>query len=94
MRSIFQNEYLQSFEMEDLICIRHPPLLKKIPDGQRFSSRQLVNDLKSRGKDAHYFPDTDTIIEFLLKTVKPHDLILIMSNGGFDNIHQRLLESL
>jgi UDP-N-acetylmuramate: L-alanyl-gamma-D-glutamyl-meso-diaminopimelate ligase len=94
MRSIFQNEYLQSFELADLICIRHPPLLGKIPPGQRFSSTQLVNDLKSRGKDAHYFPDTDAIIEFLSKTAKPHDLILIMSNGGFDNIHQRLLERL
>jgi UDP-N-acetylmuramate: L-alanyl-gamma-D-glutamyl-meso-diaminopimelate ligase len=94
MRSIFQNEYPQSFEMADLICIRQPPLLKKIPPGQRFSSRQLVNDLKSRGKDAHYFPDTDAIIAFLSTTAKPQDLILIMSNGGFDNIHQRLLESL
>ncbi|MCK5347814.1 MAG: UDP-N-acetylmuramate:L-alanyl-gamma-D-glutamyl-meso-diaminopimelate ligase, partial [Desulfobacula sp.] len=87
MRSIFQNEYPQSFEMADLICIRQPPLLKKIPPGQRFSSRQLVNDLKSRGKDAHYFPDTDAIIAFLSTTARPQDLILIMSNGGFDNIH-------
>jgi UDP-N-acetylmuramate: L-alanyl-gamma-D-glutamyl-meso-diaminopimelate ligase len=94
MRSIFQNEYPQSFEMADLICIRQPPLLKKIPPGQRFSSRQLVNDLKSRGKDAHYFADTDAIIAFLSTTARPQDLILIMSNGGFDNIHERLLESL
>ena len=94
MRSIFQNEYPQSFEMADLICIRQPPLLKKIPPDQRFSSRQLVNDLKSRGKDAHYFADTDAIIAFLSTTARPQDLILIMSNGGFDNIHERLLESL
>ena len=94
MRSIFQTEYLQSFDMADLICIRQPPLLKKIPPGQEFSSTQLVNDLKSRGKDAHYFEDTDAIITFLSATARPQDLILIMSNGGFDNIHQRLLESL
>ena len=94
MRSIFQTEYLQSFEMADLICIRQPPLLQKIPAGQRFSSRQLVDDLKRRGKDAHYFPDTDAIISYLSTTARPQDLILIMSNGGFDNIHQRLLESL
>ncbi|MDP4979337.1 MAG: hypothetical protein NWQ21_07770 [Desulfobacterales bacterium] len=94
MRSIFQNEYPQSFEMADLICIRQPPLLKKIPAGQRFSSRKLVNDLKRRGKDAHYFPDTDAIIEFLSTTARPQDLILIMSNGGFDNIHERLLKAL
>jgi UDP-N-acetylmuramate: L-alanyl-gamma-D-glutamyl-meso-diaminopimelate ligase len=94
MRSVFQKEYLQSFEMADLICIRQPPLLKKIPEGQRFSSIQLVDDLKRRGKKANYFPDTDAIIEFLVAKARPRDLILIMSNGGFDNIHERLLESL
>jgi UDP-N-acetylmuramate: L-alanyl-gamma-D-glutamyl-meso-diaminopimelate ligase len=92
MRSIFQQEYRHAFDMADLICIRQPPLLKKIPAGQRFSSRRLVSDLKRHGKDAYYFPDTDAIIEFLAETAKPHDLILIMSNGGFDNIHQRLLD--
>jgi UDP-N-acetylmuramate: L-alanyl-gamma-D-glutamyl-meso-diaminopimelate ligase len=25
---------------------------------------------------------------------RPGDVVLIMSNGGFDNIHERLLESL
>jgi UDP-N-acetylmuramate: L-alanyl-gamma-D-glutamyl-meso-diaminopimelate ligase len=94
MRSVFQKEYAGVFDPADIICIRKPPLLNKIPSGQRFSSEKLVADLKIRGKDAHYFPDTDAIIDFLLITAKPGDLVLIMSNGGFDNIHQRLLENL
>jgi UDP-N-acetylmuramate: L-alanyl-gamma-D-glutamyl-meso-diaminopimelate ligase len=94
MRSIFQKEYPGVFDPADIICIRQPPLLKKIPSGQRFSSEQLVKDLKNRGKNAHYFPDTDTILDFLLITARPGDLVLIMSNGGFDNIHERLLENL
>ena len=94
MRNVFQNEYPGVFDPADIICIRKPPLLKKIPSGQRFSSEQLVKDLKIRGKNAHYFPDTDSILDFLLITAQPGDIVLIMSNGGFDNIHQRLLESL
>ncbi len=94
MRSVFQKEYAGVFDPADIICIRKPPLLNKIPSGQQFSSEQLVADLKIRGKDAHYFPDTDAILDFLLITAKPGDLVLIMSNGGFDNIHQRLLENL
>ena len=94
MRNVFQNEYPAAFDPADIVCIRKPPLLEKIPSGQRFSSEQLVNDLKNRGKNAHYFPDTDAILDFLLITAEPGDLVLIMSNGGFDNIHQRLLESL
>ncbi len=94
MRSVFQKEYAGVFDPADIICIRKPPLLKKIPSGQRFSSELLVEDLKNRGKDAHYFPDTDAILDFLLITARPGDLILIMSNGGFDNIHERLLANL
>jgi UDP-N-acetylmuramate: L-alanyl-gamma-D-glutamyl-meso-diaminopimelate ligase len=94
MRSVFQNEYPGVFEPADIICIRKPPLLEKIPAGQRFSSEQLVEDLKNNGKDAHYFPDTDSILDFLLLTTRPGDIVLIMSNGGFDNIHERLLDNL
>lgn len=94
MRSVFQNEYPTVFDPADIICIRKPPLLNKIPSGQRFSSEQLVEDLKNRGKDAHYFRDTDTILKFLLSNLRPQDFVLIMSNGGFDNIHERLLENL
>ena len=94
MRDIFQDDYPAAFEMADVICIREPPLLQKIPPEQRFSSERLVHDLKIRGKDAHYFKDTDAIIEFLTAIARPGDLILIMSNGGFDNIHQRLLDRL
>jgi UDP-N-acetylmuramate: L-alanyl-gamma-D-glutamyl-meso-diaminopimelate ligase len=94
MRKIFQNVYPLSFDQADLICIRKPPLLEKIPVDDRFSSQKLVEDLRNRGKDAYFFEDTTSIIDFLSVKAKTGDLILVMSNGGFDNIHERLLESL
>ena len=69
-------------------------MIHKIPENDRLSSSKLVEDLKTKGKDAHFFNDTDEIIRFLVDTAKSGDLILIMSNGGFDNIHERLLEAL
>lgn len=94
MRDVFQETYATCFDPADLICIRQPPLLKKIPDGERFSSQKLVEDLQERGHAAHYFQDTDAIIDFLVQGAREDDVILIMSNGGFDNIHERLLEAL
>ena len=94
MRNIFQNIYPLSFDHADIICIRKPPFLNKIPPDEHFSSEKLVNDLQSRGKDAHYFSDTESIIKYLEKTAMPGDIILIMSNGGFDNIHDSLLKRL
>jgi UDP-N-acetylmuramate: L-alanyl-gamma-D-glutamyl-meso-diaminopimelate ligase len=94
MRSVFQQDYPLAFDAADVICIRHPPLLEKIPVDDRFSSEQLVADLKQRGKDAHYFTDAQAIIDYLCESALPGDLILIMSNGGFENIHERLLDAL
>ncbi len=94
MRSVFQDVYAHVFGEADLVCVRRPPLLKKIPAGQRFSSRRLVEDLKKRGQCAEYFSDTEGILDFLAKEAADGDVILIMSNGGFDNIHERLLERL
>lgn len=94
MRSVFQNVYPDAFGHADIICIRKPPLLNKIPEAEHFSSEKLAEDLNYRGSRAYYFPDTDAIIDFLVENARSGDLVLIMSNGGFDNIHERLLESL
>ncbi len=93
-RNIFQAVYATSFDAADMICIRQPPLLEKIAVDQRFSSEQLVNDLLARGKKAQYFSDTPAIIRFLVRETRPQDVVLIMSNGGFDNIHENLLAQL
>lgn len=92
MRDIFQDEYSHAFDMADMICIRKPPLLEKIPEGCRFSSEKLVKELQKQNKDAKYFSDTDAIIDCLALTARAGDVVLVMSNGGFDNIHERLLK--
>ncbi|MBF0226353.1 MAG: UDP-N-acetylmuramate:L-alanyl-gamma-D-glutamyl-meso-diaminopimelate ligase [Desulfobacterales bacterium] len=94
MRNIFQDVYPLSFDGADIICIRKPPLLEKIPINERISSENMVINMQNIGKKAFHFDDTDSIIEFLSTQAKPNDVILIMSNGGFDNIHQRLIERL
>ncbi len=94
MRSVFQSVYPGCFSGADTICIRKPPLLDKIPKDKRFSSQQLVEDLADRGADAHFFRDTEGIISFIAGRARPGDVVLVMSNGGFDNIHERLLTAL
>jgi UDP-N-acetylmuramate: L-alanyl-gamma-D-glutamyl-meso-diaminopimelate ligase len=93
-RKVFQSVYAAAFDDADMICIRQAPMLEKIPTEQRFSSEKLVRDLCRSGKNAIYFGDTDQIIDFLLEQARPRDVVLIMSNGGFDNIHARLLDRL
>ncbi|MEW6076363.1 MAG: UDP-N-acetylmuramate:L-alanyl-gamma-D-glutamyl-meso-diaminopimelate ligase [Thermodesulfobacteriota bacterium] len=94
MRNVFQAEYARAFDAADLVCVSRPPLPEKVPEGQRFSSDQLAADLAARGKEAHVFKNADEIVDFLVPRARPGDLILVMSNGGFDNIHEKLLSRL
>ena len=94
MRDIFQADYALAFDDADVVCIRKPSRLDKVPENQRLSTKKLVQDIQDRGKKAFYFKDTESILFFLKEHTQQGDLVLVMSNGGFDNIHQRLLELL
>lgn len=43
---------------------------------------------------AYWSANIDTLVEMITKTAQPGDHILVMSNGGFGNIHSKLLRSL
>ena len=93
-RNIFQNAYADSFTDADLVILPEPPMMDKIPLNERFSSPKLIADLKKIGIEAHYFPDNHALLDGLLAHIKPGDVILVMSNGAFDNIQGRLVDHL
>ncbi len=93
-RRVFQEPYAGAFKDADLILVREPPDLWKVPLEEQFSSRQLVQDLVARGQKALYFPDTDRLLEGLLRGLQPGDLALVMSNGDFDHLVPRLCKAL
>lgn len=94
MRKGFQKAYTEVFDPADRVCIREPSMLHKVPAEDRLCAETLAADLRRRGKEARFFSDTDGILDFLVETLRPGDVVLVMSNGGFDNIHERLLERL
>lgn len=93
-RNFFQDQYASAFKGADLVFLREPPDVEDIPQGDRFSSQKLAQALQTRGMTACAYPHTDQLLDALAAELKAGDLCLIMSNGGFDRIHQRLLERL
>ncbi|NTV14211.1 MAG: UDP-N-acetylmuramate:L-alanyl-gamma-D-glutamyl-meso-diaminopimelate ligase [Desulfobulbaceae bacterium] len=93
-RRVFQDAFASCFGDADLVLVREPePLLKVAPE-ERFSAPELVASLNERGVSGRYFPLTDEIIDYLAGTCQSGDVVAILSNGGFDNIHSRLLARL
>jgi UDP-N-acetylmuramate: L-alanyl-gamma-D-glutamyl-meso-diaminopimelate ligase len=50
--------------------------------------------MQDLGERAGLFQDLDALLAHLLATVRPGDHILIMSNGAFGGLHEKLLKSL
>ncbi|MBX3021291.1 MAG: UDP-N-acetylmuramate:L-alanyl-gamma-D-glutamyl-meso-diaminopimelate ligase [Bdellovibrionales bacterium] len=93
-RKVFQDEYAKAFAQADVVFIAQPFDQSKIDAGDRFSTDQLISELRGKGKVAETAPDVPGLLSQLSKTAKSGDVILIMSNGGFDGIYQKLLQQL
>lgn len=93
-RAVFQNDYVSAFDCADAILIREPLPLENISADDHFSSEKLASDLRGRHLEAASFPSTIEILSHLRTILKTGDVVAILSNGGFENIHARLLEML
>lgn len=93
-RKIFQKDYVEAFRGSHEVLIAEAFDQGKINVCDRFSSRELVADLVVDNCKAHCFGGADTIVDYLGQHAKTGDVILIMSNGGFDGIYQKLITRL
>lgn len=93
-RDSFQNELPESLMAADKVVLAKLFLPDKIKLENRFDLKAAVKDLKNKGKDAYLIPEVEDIIDYIVNNSKPGDIVLIMSSGGFDNIHRKLLDQL
>jgi UDP-N-acetylmuramate: L-alanyl-gamma-D-glutamyl-meso-diaminopimelate ligase len=92
-RKVFQEEFARAFAAADRVLL--PEVFRStLPEEQRLSVENLITDLKGSGKDARFIPRVDDIVTTVAKEARDGDLVVVMSNGGFDNIHQKLLTAL
>ena len=92
-RRVFQDDFARAFSAADRIVL--PAVFRStLPEDQRLSVEQLVDDLRCAGKDARHIPAVDDIVRTVAGEVKDGDLVVIMSNGGFEDIHRKLLAAI
>ena len=92
-RRVFQDDFARAFAPADEVLIA-PVFRSKLADAERLSVPQLVRDLKSRGQSAREADSIDDIVSAIANEHRPGDLVVLMSNGGFGGIHQKLLQAL
>ena len=93
-RRIFEQAFIESFDPADLTIIARVYSASHLAPSETLSPDRVVEGIRARGKRAFTFESTDEIVNFLAAELRPGDHVVIMSNGGFDNIHNKLLERL
>lgn len=93
-RKVFQADYARAFSQADAVFVAQPFDQSKINEQDRFSTDQLIGDLRALKLHADSAPNVDGLVEKMGAYARPKDVILIMSNGGFDGIYQKMLSRL
>ncbi len=93
-RNVFQSDYARAFTSADAVFVAQPFDQSKINEEERFSTDQLIADLRKSGRIAETAADVPGLLARMTSVARPKDVILIMSNGGFDGIYQKLFKEL
>ena len=92
-RRIFHSDFAQALSKADRVIL--PAVFRSsLPDAERLSAEELIADLKKAGVEADYIPQVDDIVRTVARDGREGDLVIVMSNGGFDNIHQKIIAAL
>jgi UDP-N-acetylmuramate: L-alanyl-gamma-D-glutamyl-meso-diaminopimelate ligase len=93
-RKVFQEAYPASFAAADEVVVVPPFDAEKIPEAERFDSAALVAALRQTGQKAALRSNADEVVAELAARLDKGSVVLIMSNGAFDDIHEKLLSAL
>jgi UDP-N-acetylmuramate: L-alanyl-gamma-D-glutamyl-meso-diaminopimelate ligase len=89
---IHQEQLVSALAQADEVLLAPPHRAERIPTNERLDVRAIVHALNNQIPAQAL--ETSAILEHLQTTATSGDVILIMSNGKFDNLHERLLKVL
>jgi UDP-N-acetylmuramate: L-alanyl-gamma-D-glutamyl-meso-diaminopimelate ligase len=93
-RKIFEQEFIKSFDPADSVVIARVFGSSKLNADEQLSPDAVVEGVRTRGKIAETFESTGGIVDYVAANATRGDQIVVMSNGGFDGIHNKILERL
>lgn len=92
-RRVFQADFAAAFQAADDVIIGEV-YRASLPDDERLSESELVDGIGHTGPRARHLADVEDIVRAVAAGAGDGDLVVVMSNGGFGGIHDRLLKAL
>jgi UDP-N-acetylmuramate: L-alanyl-gamma-D-glutamyl-meso-diaminopimelate ligase len=90
-RNLFQEELAGAFQGASEVIIGAVYKKDRIDPAHRLDPVKLAHGIEvSSPARAHYIPDVDAIFAFLSCHVREGDIVVVMSNGGFGGLMDKL----
>jgi UDP-N-acetylmuramate: L-alanyl-gamma-D-glutamyl-meso-diaminopimelate ligase len=93
-RAVFQQQLPDALKLADGVFIAQVAKLEQIPEEERLNPERVVAAIAKAGRPAFYERNADAIVDRIVPMLRPNDVVAVFSNGGFDNIHEKLLARL
>ena len=93
-RAVFQKQLPDALQLADGVFIAQVAKLEQIPEKERLNPESVVAAIANSGRPAFYEENADAIVDRIVPMLQPKDVVVVFSNGGFDNIHVKLLKKL
>jgi UDP-N-acetylmuramate: L-alanyl-gamma-D-glutamyl-meso-diaminopimelate ligase len=93
-RRSFQDAYLESLSGADLVMVAPPFHSDRLKADEVLDRAELAASLAERGVPSVMPVDGEIVVERLLQTLEPGDVVIGCSSGAFDGLHRKLIESL
>ncbi|MEM1041226.1 MAG: UDP-N-acetylmuramate--L-alanine ligase [Bacteroidota bacterium] len=93
-RKIFEAPYAEALAEADAVFLSAPPLRHNDDPAHFIDVDAVVEQIGSQGVPATACADADALLPHLLSELRPGDVALVMSNGSFGGLNQKLLAAL
>ena len=93
-RKVFEDSLPQALALADRVALGGVFRAQQLGDENRLDPESVASSVRALGKDARVVAGGEAMAEFLAANARPNDLLLIMSNGSFDGLCEKLLSKL
>jgi UDP-N-acetylmuramate: L-alanyl-gamma-D-glutamyl-meso-diaminopimelate ligase len=93
-RNVLQDALARSLAQADQVVVAAIFKSEAIPEAERLDLNRVIDEIQKRGKQARILADSDAIVNAIAPELRPHDVVAILSNGGFGGIYEKLPERL
>ena len=93
-RKVFEETYADALAEADAVFISSPPLRHNDDRDNFLDADAVAAHVEREGTPAAAYESADALLPHLLETLRPNDVALVMSNGSFDGLHDKLMGAL